>query len=200
MSDARRHAPATPRNRGPILDVLRSVLPASGLVLEIASGSGEHAVFFARELPGLEFQPTDPDAAALASISAWTAETGVDNVRPPLRLDAALRPWPVVAADAVLCVNMIHISPWEATLGLFQGAAAILPKGAPLVVYGPFVRAGVETAASNLAFDADLKARDPAWGLRDLADVARVARDAGFSGPDVTEMPANNLAVVFRLG
>ena len=198
MTDARHHAPATLRNREPILAVLRPILPQRGLVLEIAAGSGEHAVWFGEQLPRLAFQPTDPDPRALASIAAWIAETGVANVRPALMLDAASEVWPVAAADAVVCVNMIHISPWQSTAGLMRGAAAILPAGAPLYLYGPYIREGVATAASNLDFDADLRRRDPAWGLRDLADVAAAARAAGFSGPDVTEMPANNLSVVFR--
>ena len=198
MTDERRFAPATQRNRGPILDLLRGVLPARGLVLEIASGTGEHVVHFARELPDLTFQPSDPEPSARASIAAWVAEEKLSNISAPLELDAARTPWPVTAADAIICVNMIHISPWESTLGLMRGAAAILPAGAPLFLYGPYIRAGVATAPSNLDFDADLKRRNPAWGLRDLADVAEVAHAAGFSAPVVTEMPANNLGVVFR--
>jgi SAM-dependent methyltransferase len=198
MTDARRYAPATQRNRGPILDLLRGVLPARGLVLEIASGTGEHVVHFARELPGLTFQPSDPEPSARDSIAAWTAAENLANIRPPMALDAATTPWPVASADAIICVNMIHISPWESTLGLMRGAAAILPTGAPLFLYGPYIRADVATAPSNLEFDADLKRRNPAWGLRDLADVAEVARAAGFSAPTVTEMPANNLGVVYR--
>lgn len=198
MTDERLRYTATDRNRDPILDVLREILPPAGLVVEIASGSGEHVVHFARHLPGLEFQPSDPHAPALRSIAAWTAAEGVTNVRPPLQIDAARAPWPIDRADAVLCINMIHISPWAATEGLLRGAAAILPAGAPLYLYGPYCRAGVETAASNVAFDADLRRRDPAWGLRDLADVAAAARAAGFSAPETRDMPANNLSVIFR--
>ena len=198
MTDARRYAPATQRNRKPILDLLRGVLPARGLVLEIASGTGEHVVHFARELPGLTFQPSDPEPSARGSIAAWTAAENLTNIRPPMALDAATTPWPVASADAIVCVNMIHISPWESTLGLMRGAAAILPAGAPLFLYGPYIRADVATAPSNLEFDADLKRRNPAWGLRDISDVAEVARAAGFSAPAVTEMPANNLGVVYR--
>ena len=198
MSDMRHFAPATRRNREPILDVLRGALPASGLVLELAAGSGEHAVHFARALPALTFQPTDPAAAALASIAAWTAAEGLTNIRPPLALDAAAWPWPLTAADAIICINMIHISPWRATEGLMRGAAALLPPGAPLFLYGPYRRAGVETATSNEDFDRDLRSRNPEWGLRDLADVVALARSRGFSDPVVTEMPANNLGVVFR--
>ncbi|MGH6782841.1 MAG: DUF938 domain-containing protein, partial [Sphingomonadaceae bacterium] len=196
--DARRHAPATARNRDPILAVLRAALPASGLVLEVASGTGEHAVHFAGALPGLIWQPSDPDPTALASIHAWAESARLPNLRPPLLLDATAPEWPIAHADALVCINMIHISPWTATLGLLAGAARILPAGAPLILYGPYTRAEVDTAPSNLAFDADLKARNPAWGLRDLADVTAVARDAGFTREDVVEMPANNLTVVLR--
>jgi hypothetical protein len=198
MTDARQFAPATQRNREPILAVLRGVLPPSGLVLEIASGSGEHAMHFAAAFPGLVFQPSDPGAEARASIAAWIAATGLGNVRPPLRLVTTERPWPVAAADAVLCINMIHISPWAATLALVDGAVAILPPGAPLYLYGPFIRDGVETAPSNLDFDRSLRDRDPAWGVRRLEDVAEAAAAAGFSSPEVTPMPANNVSVVFR--
>jgi hypothetical protein len=198
MTDDRLHYPATQRNRDAILDVLRGVLPPAGLVLEIASGSGEHIMHFAQALPSLTFQPSDPDADALRSIAAWAAEHRLANIRPPLMLDASSGQWPVTAADAILCINMIHISPWPATLGLLHGAAKILPAGAPLYLYGPYVQSGVVTAPSNEAFDASLKARNPEWGLRHLDDVAAAARDAGFSAPAVTPMPANNLSVVFR--
>ena len=198
MTDSRQFAPATQRNRDPILDVLRTALPASGLVLEIASGSGEHVVHFAEALPHLAFQPSDPTAAALASIAAWTAETGVANVRPPIRLDVTERPWPIVSSDAVLCINMVHISPWAATVALIEGAARILPDGGPLYLYGPYIRREVATAESNLAFDRSLRERNPAWGLRDLAEVAALAQRSGFSRPLLTEMPANNLSLVFR--
>jgi hypothetical protein len=198
MRDARLYAPATQRNREFILDVLRPTLPATGLVLEIASGSGEHAIHFAQALPNLTFQPTDPTPEALTSIAAWIAETGIANVRPPIRLDVTQHPWPLAAADAVLCINMIHISPWEATLALMRGAAKILPAGAPLYLYGPYRRDGAHTAPSNADFDASLKARDPAWGVRDLEAVAQAARAAGFTEPAITPMPANNLSLVFR--
>lgn len=186
------------RNRDVILDVLRGVLPSSGLVLEIASGSGEHVVHFARALPGLTFQPSDPEDAALQSIKAWTQDSALSNVRPPVMLDASSDLWPLAAADAVLCINMIHISPWPATKGLIRGCAKLLRKGAPLYLYGPYRRADVITAPSNEAFDASLKSRNPEWGLRDLEAVAELARAEGFSAPEITEMPANNLSVVFR--
>lgn len=195
MSDARQHAPATQRNRDAILDVLRPVLPPTGLVLEIASGSGEHVMHFAGALPGLIFQPSDPNPTALASIGAWTA--GIANVLPPVQLDTTAAAWPVTAADALLCINMIHIAPWEAAMGLFAGAARILSPGAPLYLYGPYRRGGAHTAPSNEAFDHQLKARDPAWGVRDLEAVTALAA-ADFSGPEITGMPANNLSLVFR--
>lgn len=197
MTDARRHAPATSRNREPILAVLREVLPPSGLVLEIASGTGEHGVHFARELPGIEWQPSDPDPDALISIAAWRAD-GPANLLPPIELDAAAPVWPVEHADAIVCVNMIHISPWEATLGLMAGAGRILPPGAPLVLYGPFRRDGHPLEPSNAAFDLSLKDRDPRWGLRLLQDVSAVAEAEGLAFERVVEMPANNLSVVYR--
>jgi hypothetical protein len=195
--DLRRNAPATLRNRDPILRLLREVLPVSGVVLEIASGTGEHAVHFAAGLPGVTWQPSDPDAGARASIAAWTVEAGLANVLPPLALDAAGGNWPIDRADAIVCINMIHISPWSATEGLMRGAGRLLPAGGPLVVYGPFVRPGVPLAPSNAAFDADLKARDPEWGLRDLDAVEVCAGANGLVLDRVVEMPANNLSVVF---
>lgn len=182
------------RNRDALLATLRGMLPAQGLVLEVASGTGEHAVHIASALSGLTWQPSDPSPEARASMDAWAA--GVPNIRPGLALDAAAWPWPIVQADAVLCVNMIHIAPWAAGLGLLRGAAAILPAGSPLILYGPFLRAGVPTAPSNLEFDASLKARNPHWGLRALEDVAAAAQ--GFALQQVVEMPANNLTVLFR--
>lgn len=198
MTSHRLQYPATQRNRDAILEVLRGVLPPSGLVLEIASGSGEHIVHFANALPGMTFQPSDPEDAARLSIAAWTAETGLSNIRPPLAIDVRREPWPIAQADAMLCINMIHISPWEATQALMRNAGRILSKGAPLYLYGAYRQKDVVTADSNEAFDADLKSRNPQWGLRQLDDVAALAREAGFSGPAVTPMPANNLSVVFR--
>ena len=198
MTDRRLEYPATARNRDAILAVLRDVLPASGLVLEIASGSGEHAVHFAQAFPHLTFQPSDPEDAALQSIAAWTQDSGLTNIKPPVMLDATSAQWPVTEADALLCINMIHIAPWRASESLFHGAAKLLPAGAPLYLYGPYRRADVGTAPSNEAFDESLKARNAEWGLRDLEAVTVLARDNGFSGPAITEMPANNLSVVFR--
>jgi hypothetical protein len=200
LGDARRHAPATLRNRDAIADVLRAELPASGTVLEVASGSGEHIVHFAGLFSVLLWQPSDPDPAALTSIAAWAKEHPQSNLRPPLMLDAAAPDWPVTQADAVLCINMVHISPWAATLGLLRSAAQLLPAGAPLILYGPFIQAGVETAPSNLAFDASLRARDPAWGLRAVEDVADTAAREGLRLAAIHSMPANNLAVVLRRG
>ncbi|MCK6504043.1 class I SAM-dependent methyltransferase [Myxococcota bacterium] len=195
----KQHAPAAERNRDPILAVLRRVLPArpGALVLEVASGSGQHAVHFAAALPHLRWQPSDQDPVARDSVAAWRAEAGLDNLLPPLSLDVR-GPWPVQAADAIFCANMIHISPWDCTLALLSGAAAVLPPGSPLVLYGPYRRGGAHTAPSNAAFDASLRARDPSWGVRDLEAVVAQAR--GFALDEVVEMPANNLTVVLRRG
>ena len=194
----KRHAPATLRNRDAIADVLVEWLPTSGLVLEVASGSGEHAVHFAAAFRALDWQPSDPDADALTSIAAWSAEAGLGNIRPPLMLDAAAPEWPLARADALLCINMVHISPWDATLGLFAGAARLLAPGAPLILYGPYVEADVPTAESNRAFDVSLRAHNPGWGLRDIADVKAAASAAGFAFIDRRVMPANNLMLLFR--
>lgn len=196
MTEARHFSPSAERNCRPILDVLRQVLPNAGLVLEVASGSGQHAAFLAPHFPALEWQPSDPDAAARASIAAWTEAN--DNVRPPLDLDAARPDWPLVQADAVVCINMIHIAPWAAALGLLAGAARALPADGVLYLYGPYCREGQPTVPSNAAFDADLRARNPEWGLRDLGEMATAAAVAGFGQPVVIPMPANNLSVVFR--
>ncbi|MBK8160239.1 MAG: DUF938 domain-containing protein [Rhodospirillaceae bacterium] len=196
--DPRRYAPATQRNRDAILAVLRDVLPTTGTVLEVASGSGEHVIHFARHLPDLTFQPSDPMAESLESVAAWVGSSGVANILPPLRLDATERPWPIETADAILCINMIHIAPWAAAEGLLAGAAALLRSGAPLYLYGPYKRGGRQTADSNQAFDDQLRAQNPAWGVRDLEKVADLAESLGFSAPSITEMPANNLSVVFR--
>ena len=196
-SSDRLHAPATLRNREAILAVLRDALPSSGLVLEVASGSGEHAAYFAAALPGLDWQPSDPDPAALASIEAWRSEAQLPNLHPPIMLDAAAA-WPVSKADAILCINMTHISPWEATLGLMDGAGKALRAGGLLYLYGPFIRDEVETAPSNLAFNASLKARDAHWGLRRVEDVIAAAEGQGLTLDQLVEMPANNLSLLFR--
>jgi SAM-dependent methyltransferase len=196
--DARLHAPATARNRDPILAVLRRHLPLRGLALEVASGSGEHAVHFARTFPDLLFQPSDPDPDARASIDAWRAALALPNLRPAIALDASAETWPVDAADAVLCINMVHIAPWAAAEGLVRGAARILPPGGVLYLYGPYKRGGHHTAASNEAFDASLRAQSPDWGVRDLEAVVALADAAGFAEPAVEQMPANNLSLIFR--
>ena len=198
MTDRRQYAPATARNRDFILDVLRQVLPTTGVIIEIASGSGEHVVHFARNFPSLVFQPSDPEPDALRSISAWTKATNVTNVRAPIVLDVSQLSWPIASADGIICINMVHISPWDTTVGLIRGAAAILPPGSPFYLYGPYKRKGFATAPSNQAFDRNLCDRNPSWGLRDLEAVAAIAQSIGFSVPAVTEMPANNLSVVFR--
>lgn len=198
--DHRQHAPATERNREPILSVLRRVLPETGTVLEIAAGTGQHACFFAAAFPGVVWRPSDPDPTYRASIAAWREHAGPSNLEAPIALDvrAPVAEWGVTRVDAVLCVNMIHISPWAATLGLFAGAGVLVPMGGALVTYGPFRRDGAHTAPSNVAFDADLRARNPEWGIRDVAEVAAVAGANGFALAEVTEMPANNLTLVFR--
>jgi SAM-dependent methyltransferase len=198
MTDHRRSAPHVARNAGPIAEVLRDVLPARGLVLEVASGTGEHILHFAREFPKLLWQPSDPEPAALRSIEAWRAESGLFNLLPAVSLDARAADWPVPQADAILCINMVHISPWAATVGLLRGAGRLLAEGAPLCLYGPYRRAGVETAPSNEAFDESLKARDPEWGLRDLEAVAAEAEQHGLALEQVVEMPANNISALFR--
>lgn len=197
-SDDKRHAPATLRNRDAIAAVLAEWLPATGNVLEVASGSGEHVVHFAAAFPTLGWQPSDPDPAGLVSIEAWCADAGLANIAPPLALDASVGGWPIDRADAILCINMVHISPWDATLGLLAGAARLLRTGAPLILYGPYVELNVPTADSNIAFDASLRARDPAWGLRNIDGVKAAAADAGLTFMERRAMPANNLMLLFR--
>jgi SAM-dependent methyltransferase len=198
VSDRRLYAAAVARNREPLLDVLARVLPARGRVLEIASGSGEHAVFFAAALAGITWQPSDVDAGALASIEAWIRAEAPSNVLPPLRLDATDDPWPVGSVDAVFCANMIHIAPWEACLGLLRGVGSQLAPDGVLVLYGPYAVGGRHTAPSNAAFDADLRRRDPAWGVRDLDAVAAAAAAQGLVLAERVPMPANNQTLVFR--
>ena len=196
----KQHAPATIRNRAPIADVLAREFPASGRVLEIAAGTGEHAVFFAEAFPALAWQPTDPSAEALASIAAYQADYAGDNLAAPLLLDAATpETWLVAEAAAIVCINMVHISPWEATLGLFRGAARLLGStGGPLILYGPYIEYGVDTAPSNLDFDASLKARDPAWGLREAESLDALAVANGMGRTARYALPANNIMLVYR--
>ncbi|HVV86280.1 MAG TPA: DUF938 domain-containing protein [Kofleriaceae bacterium] len=193
----RQSSPSAARNRDPILDVLRRVLPPRGLVLELASGTGEHAIHFARALPDLTWQPTDADPAALASIDAWRADAGLANLRAPLALDVTA-PWPVDDAAAIVCINMIHIAPWEAAVALFAGAARVLAGDAPLVTYGPYRFDGAFTAPSNADFDRSLRARDARWGVRDVADLDRLAAGHGFARVETVALPANNHALVWR--
>ena len=191
-------APTVARNRDPILGVLREALPDAGTVLEIASGTGEHAVHFAAALPHLVWQPTDPDAQARASIAARAAAAGLANLLPVLELDASAPVWPVIRADAVVSINMIHIAPWRAAQGLLTGAARVLAAGTPLYLYGPYRQHGQHTAPSNAAFDESLKARNPEWGVRDLDAVVALAGEHGLTLERKVPMPANNLSVIFR--
>ncbi len=196
--DARESAPSAERNQQPILDVLARVLPPRGLVLEIGSGTGQHVAHFARALPTLTFQPSERDLARHASIRAWVAAGRLSNVRPPLAFDLTEPSWPVPAADAVLCINVIHISPWEATLALMAGAGTVLPGGGVLVTYGPYRRGGSHTSPSNEAFDTGLRARNPLWGVRDVDELTPVAGRAGLVLEEVVPMPANNFTLVWR--
>ncbi|HEV7392880.1 MAG TPA: DUF938 domain-containing protein [Burkholderiales bacterium] len=198
MSSERLVSPSADRNKGPILGVLERVLPKSGCVLEIASGTGQHAVHFARALTGLQWQPSDPDAEARRSIAAWCAQERLVNVREALALDVHDLPWPVTALDAVVCINMIHISPWTTTMSLFAGAKLALREGGVLYLYGPYRMHGVHTAPSNEAFDRSLRAQNPQWGIRDLDDVVRVAHIEDFDLIETVPMPANNFSVVFK--
>jgi cyclopropane fatty-acyl-phospholipid synthase-like methyltransferase len=196
--EAKRFAPATARNRDAIAAVLAAMLPPRGTVLEIASGTGEHLVHFAANFPALAWQPSDYDAAGVASIAAWSTDAGLPNILPPLRLDAAASVWPVDRADAILCINMIHIAPWAATKGLFEGAGRVLPTHGMLYLYGPYRETDVATVESNEAFDMSLKDRNPDWGLRHVQDVASLALHNGFMLDKRVAMPANNLSLVFR--
>lgn len=191
----KRRAPAAARNTGPIGDVLAEWLPDAGTVIEVASGTGEHALAFARRFPQLQWRPSDPDPLALKSIAAWRAE-GPSNLLPPIALDASGE-WPSVEAEVVLNVNMVHIAPWAAALGLIAGAGRVLPPGGRLILYGPWIEEGVETAPSNLAFDDDLKRRNPEWGLRRVGDFARAAERHGLILADRRAMPSNNLMLLF---
>jgi hypothetical protein len=167
-------------------------------VLEVASGSGEHVVHLAQAFPDLQFQPSDPDPDARASIDAWRAALELSNVRPAIALDTTAEPWPIEAADAVLCINMVHIAPWAAAEGLVRGARRLLPPRGLLYLYGPYKRGGRHTAPSNEAFDRSLRAQNPGWGVRDLEAVVALAEAAGFAPPIVEQMPANNLSLIFR--
>ncbi len=198
--DQRLRSPSTARNRAPILSVLQRVLPADARVLEIASGAGEHAVFVAQAMPGLSWQPSDPDPEARASVAAWIEAEGVRNVLPPRAIDVRADRWGVeddAPYDAIVAINMIHISPWEATLGLLAGAARMLRAGGALYTYGPYRRDGRHTAPSNATFDSSLRMRNPSWGVRDVADIEREAEAQGLKLREIVDMPANNLSLVF---
>jgi SAM-dependent methyltransferase len=193
--------PAPERNKQPILDVLARALPARARVLEIASGSGQHAAFFAGAMPGWTWQPSDLDAENLASIAAWVTEAGLPNLRAPIRLDVLEAAWPLdesAPLDALFCANMIHIAPWACTLGLIAGAARYLARGGRLALYGPFMLGGEHTSASNATFDASLKARDPDWGVRDAGAVSARCGEAGLDFCERVAMPANNQILVFQ--
>lgn len=192
----KRFAPATARNREPIRDVLARVLPPRGLVLALAEGSGEHAVFFARSFPALTWQPSDASGDALASIAAWRDEAALPNLRAPVRVDVTDASWPIDQADAITCINMVHISPWEAALGVFAGAERL---AAPLLyMYGPYRFDGEFTAPSNAEFDRSLRSRDPRWGVRDVRDLEAAAHDHGYRLDEIVGMPANNHSLIFR--
>jgi SAM-dependent methyltransferase len=195
---AKGFAPAAERNREPILDVLRRVLPKSGTVLEIASGTGQHAVFFAEHLPALRWQPSDPSPDALQSIESWVTEAARENLLRPLALDVSSPTWPIASADAALCINMIHISAWESSVALFEGAGRILSEDAPLITYGPYRVRGKHTALSNAAFDESLRSRNPRWGVRDIDALEVIARGAGFALEERVAMPANNMTLIWR--
>ena len=202
-----RHAPATLRNRDAIANVLQDILPDSGTVLEIASGTGEHVVYFGQKFPGLIWQPSDPDPECCRSIEAWKNRAGVTNVRPPLQLDAlddnygadgSAADWGVAKPVAIICINMVHIAPWEASIGLFQKAASLLDPGMPFMLYGPYFRGDAPTAQSNLDFDRSLKSRDLRWGIREVDDMDALAEKYGFIRVRLIEMPANNLSLIYR--
>lgn len=197
-AEVKRRAPATERNRDAIAEALAIFLPQQGTVLEIASGTGEHAVHFARLFPGLTWQPSDPDPIAIASIDAWRADAGLPNVLPAMRIDASTD-WPILEADAVICINMVHISPWAATVGLLRNAAKVLRPNAPLLVYGPFRQRHVPLAEGNAAFEASLKQKNAEWGLRYVEDMVQEAERASLRLDQIVEMPANNLSLIFRI-
>lgn len=198
LTDGRWFAPAAERNQAPILKVLARELPPSGLVLEIGSGTGQHIARFAKSVPNLSWQPSDPDAGHRRSIARWIDFEHLVNANPPLALDVRRQPWPIAAADAIICINMVHVAPWAATPALFEGARQVLARDDLLFLYGPFRRGGQHTAPSNAQFDSDLRAHDPAWGLRDIEALAAVAKDNGFILADTVAMPANNFSLIFR--
>jgi len=190
--------PAPERNKDPILDVLRRVLPASGVLLEVASGTGQHIAHFAAQLPGLVFQPSDVSDEHLEQLQARVARSKLENLLMPVRLDVSARPWPTVECAAIYCANMMHIAPWQATLDLFAGAAEVLPVGAPLVTYGPYANRGEHVSESNAAFDQSLRGRNAEWGVRDIAELEQLAEKCGFVLEEQVAMPANNFTLIWR--
>jgi hypothetical protein len=196
-ADGKRFAPSAERNKGPILEILARVLPPRGIVLEVASGTGQHVVHFAKALPDLVWQPSERDAELRESIALRIAEEQLANVNLPIDLDVTRLPWPVQEADAVICINLVHIAPWSATLALLEGAKALLAPQDVLFLYGPYRRFGRHTAPSNEQFDADLRARNPGWGVRDLEAVSEAAASSGFAMSEIVQMPANNFSLVF---
>src|SRR5215813_13886411 len=196
QADGKWFIPAAERNKGPILDVLARVLPKQGVVLEVASGTGQHIVHFAKALPSLAWQPSDADPELRKSIALRVGEEQLANVKPPIDLDVTKLPWPLQRADAVVCINMIHVAPWSATLALLEGAKALLPTQRVLFLYGPYRRFGQHTSKSNEQFDSDLRAYDPEWGLRDLEAVSEAAASSGFMLAEIVEMPANNFSLI----
>ena len=190
--------PAALRNAEPIAAVLRRLLAEQSAVLEIASGTGQHAAHFVKSMPTIQWQPTDFDSVSLASIAEWRGETGVANFKEPLLLDVCDPEWPVESADVVFCANMIHIAPWECCLGLVSGASRVLSPGGALLLYGPFFTEDTPTAPSNIAFDESLRSRNAEWGIRRLADIQSAAQASGLELEEQVSMPANNLMLVFR--
>ena len=197
-ADGKWSIPAAERNKEPILGVLARVLPSRGLVLEIASGTGQHVMHFAKALSGLTWQPSDPDAELRASIALRIREERRANVNRPIDLDVTKLPWPLQTADAVVAINLIHVAPWSATLALFEGAKALLSTQGVLFLYGPYRRHGQHTSKSNEQFDSDLHAQNSEWGLRDLEAVSETAASSGFALAEIVEMPANNFSLVFK--
>ena len=198
QADGKWFTSSAERNKDPILAVLARVLPKRGIVLEIASGTGQHVLHFAKALPGLTWQPSDPDPELRASTALRVKEQQLANVNRPIDLDVSRLPWPSQTADAVVCINMIHVAPWSATLALLEGAKALLPAQRVLFLYGPYRRFGKHTSKSNEQFDSDLRAQDPEWGLRDLEAVSEAAASSGFVLAEVVEMPANNFSLIFK--
>jgi SAM-dependent methyltransferase len=199
--DARRHAPSAQRNEAPILDVLAEALPATGRAVEIGSGTGQHIAAFARAFPAIDWLPSDPHADSLASTAAWVTETALDNLAAPLALDVTAPDWQTALdgpRDAIVCINVLHITPWAVAEGLMQGAGRLLSPGGILYLYGPYKRDGQHTAPSNTDFDASLRQRDPTWGIRDIADVTRCAEASGLTLDRTVDMPRDNFSLVFR--